>query len=210
MVHVCMVTRNKAITVTGLHMLLQLTGRCYQKQDHQININFVEDTRTLQKLIRQGERVLWVNYGCCLDVESFERVFEPMKGRDVLVFPAVTEGIDWARFRKGIQADSKEPIHQMGLNFDTEIGTKISDGIWTVTKSAPQVFVVDGASVDKKMRTKKGEGLKLPRDIDQIFERFKEAGVNVHAWTKANVLVHYTHECVGNILEANGVHCQKS
>ena len=202
-------TRNKAITVTGLHMLLQLTGRCYQRQDHQININFVEDTRTLHKLIRQGERVLWVNYGCCLDNGSFEMIFDPMKGRDVLVFPAVKEGIDWNRFRKAVESNSTEPIHQMGLNFDTELGSKVADGLWTVTKSSPQVFVIDGSAVDKKLRSKKGEGLKLPRDIDQIFEKFTESGVRVHAWTKADVLVHYTHECLGNILEANGVSCQK-
>jgi hypothetical protein len=202
-----MVTRNKAITVTGLHMLLQLTGRCYQKQDHQININFVEDTKSLQRLIRQGERVLWVNYGCCLDNGSFEMIFDSAPGREVLVFPVVTEGIDWNQFRKAVKADSKEPIHQLGLHFDTELGTKVSDGIWTVTKSAPQVFVIDGKAVCKKMKTK--DGLKLPRDVDQIFERMMAAGVKVQAWTKANVLVHYTHECLGNILEATGVSCKQ-
>lgn len=210
MIHVCMVTRNKAITVTGLHMLLQLTGRCYQKQDHQININFVEDTKSLQRLIRQGERVLWVNYGCCLDNGSFEQIFETVPGRDVLVFPTVKEGIDWNQFRKAVKNDSEEPMHQMGLHFDTDIGSKVSDGVWTVTKSAPQVFVLDGKAVCKKMKTTKGEGLKLPRDIDQIFERMIDSGVKIHAWTKANVLVHYTHECLGNILEATGVSCQRA
>ena len=60
------------------------------------------------------------------------------------------------------------------------------------------------------MKTTKGEGLKLPRDIDQIFERMIDSGVKIHAWTKANVLVHYTHECLGNILEATGVSCQRA
>ena len=56
LVQLCLVTRNKAITVTTLHMLLQLANRCYQRQDHQLAINFVEDTRALAKFIRQGER----------------------------------------------------------------------------------------------------------------------------------------------------------
>jgi len=200
-----MVTRNKAITVTGLHMLLQLAGKCYQTQANQLNINFVEDTRPLAKFVRQGQRVLWVDYGACLDTDSFDKILESPKGRDVLVFPAVTEGIDWNRFRKGILSDTKEPVHQLGLNFDTVLGNKLSDGLWTVTKTVPKVFVLDGDAISKKLSKKKGEGLVLPRDIDLIFEKFKEQGVNVQAWTKANVLVHYTHECLGNILEANGV-----
>lgn len=206
LLQVCLVTRNKAITVTTLHMLLQLAGRCYQRQDHQLAINFVEDTKPMVKFIRQGERVLWVDYACSLDPDSFEHVFDPMKGRDVLIFPTVTEGIDWNRFRKNV--GSKESVNQIGLNFDTEVGSKISDGIWTVTRSNPKVFVVNGSAVEKKTRQKKGEGLRLPRDVDLIFEKFKECDVKMHAWTKANVLVLYTHECVGNILEANGVRVQ--
>jgi len=207
MVHVCMVTRNKAITVTGLHMLLQMSGRCYQKQDHQINIHFVEDTRSLHKLIKTADRILWVNYGFCLDTESFDNVFDSKN--EVLVFPSVKEGINWDRFKKEVKRDSKEPIHQLGMEFDTELDKKISEGFWTVTKTNPSVFVIDCKSVDKKLRTKKGEGIKLPRDVDLIFEKFKENGVKVVASTKANVLVHYAHECLGNILEANGVTCHK-
>lgn len=208
LVQLCLVTRNKAITVTTLHMLLQLANRCYQRQDHQLAINFVEDTRALAKFIRQGERIMWVDYGCCLDQESFEYIFDPMKGRDVLVFPTVVEGIDWNRFRKGVKEGIKEPLHQLGLNFDTEVGSKVSDGIWTVTRSNPKVFVVNGSSIEKKLRTKKGEGIKLPRDVDLIFEKFRECDVKTYAYTKANVLVTYTHECVGNILEATGVRVQ--
>ena len=192
-----MVTRNKSITVTGLHMLLQLAGKCYQTPNNQLNINFVEDTRALLKFIRQGQRVLWVDYGACLDTESFDKVFETQKNRDVLVFPAVTEGVDWNRFKKNI--DSSEPVHQIGLNFDTTVQNKLSDGIWTVNKTVPKIFVMDGGAVDKKLSKK------LPREMDLIFETLKESGVNVQAWTKANVLVHYIHECLGNILEANGV-----
>jgi hypothetical protein len=203
-----MVTRNKSITVTGLHMLLQLSGRCYQKQDHQINIHFVEDTRSLHKLIKTVDRVLWVNYGACLDAESFEDVFDTK--HDVLVFPTVKEGVNWNRFKKEVTNGTSEPIHQIGLDFDTEIGTKISDGFWTVEKTNPSVFVIDCKRVEKKMRTKKGEGIKLPRDVDLIFEKFKENEVKVVAKTTANVLVHYAHECLGNILEANGVTCHRN
>jgi len=183
-------------------MMLQLTSYCFTN-GHQININFVEDTKYLQKMIRQGNRVLWIDYGCCLDTDSFPMIFDQAK-RDVLVFPAVKEGVDWDRFKRLVK-DTTEPIEQVGLDFDTDVDRKVSDGVWTVKRTVPKVFVIDGSAVDKKMRTKKGEGLRLPRDIDQIFEKFAESGVTIHAWVKAKIIVHYTHECVGNILEANGV-----
>lgn len=205
MLQICMVTRNKSITVTQLHMLLQLAGRCYQKQDHQINIQFVENTKSLHKLIKTADRLLWIEYGYCLNGECFEDLF--YSKNEIMVFPAVKEGVDWERFRREVKKGTEEPIHQIGLDFDTEIEQKISDGYWTVKKTVPSVFLIDCKSVDKKLRTKKGEGIKLPRDTDLIFEKFKEAGVKIVANTKSNVLVHFAHECLGNILEANGVTC---
>lgn len=207
LVNVCIVTRNKAITITTLHMLLHLSGKCYSSGQHQICIHFVDSTKHIPKLIKTSDRILWVNYGHSLDADSFDKIFNFTS--DVLVFPSVKEGVNWDRFRKNVAEDSKEPLHQYGMEFDTEIGTKVSDGVWTVTKSNPAVFVIDCKATDKKMRTRKGDGIKLPRDIDQIFEKFQEHDVKIHAWTKANIIAHFTHECVGNILEANGVNCQQ-
>lgn len=199
---VCIVTRNKAITITTLHMLLQLSGKCFSN-GHQINIHFVESTKMLPKLIKTSDKILWIEYGFALDVESFDAIFNST--HEILVFPSVREGVNWDRFKKGIAQDTKEPLHQIGLEFDTDVSNKVSDGYWTVKKTIPSAFLLDCKPVDKKMRTKKGEGLKLPRDIDLIFEKFQENGVKITAYTKANVLAHFTHECIGNILEANGV-----
>lgn len=198
------VTRNKSIYVTGLHMLLQLTARCIQG-GHQINIQFVNDCSNLPKLLKTCERLLWVEYGACLDQESFDKVFE--KSGDVLVFPSVKEGIDWDRFSKNI--DTEEPLHQIGLDFDTVVDKKVSDGVYTVKSTAPSVFVVNDCSkVFEKLRDKKGEGVRIT-SIDDMFQKCVEKGVKVHAYTKCNVIRHYSHECVGNILEAVGVSCRK-
>lgn len=205
-INVCIVTRNKAITITTLHMLLHLSGKCYSSGQHQICIHFVDSTKTLPKLIKSSDRILWVEYGFSLDAESFDKLFENIS--DILVFPAVKEGVNWDRFRKEVNRNSNEPLHQLGMEFDTELDTKIGEYMWTVKKTIPSVFIMDCKAVDKKMRTRKGEGLKLPRDIDIIFEKFQENNVKIVAYTKANVLAHFTHECIGNILEANGVQCQ--
>jgi hypothetical protein len=208
LIHVCVVTRNKAITITTLHMLLQLSGKCYQTPDHQLSIHFVDSTKMIPKLIKTSDKILWVDYGFSLDVESFDRIFDTKT--DVLIFPAVKEGINWDRFRKQVLANSQEPIQQVGLEFDTELDKKVSDYLWSVRKTIPSIFLIDSKAVDKKMRTKKGEGIKLPRDIDLIFEKFQENDVKMLAYTKANIVAHFTHECVGNILEANGVSCQQA
>lgn len=183
-------------------MLLQLSGKCFTT-GNQINIHFVDSTKMLPKLIKTADKILWIDYGFALDVDSFDAIFS--SSHEVLVFPAVKEGVHWDRFKKCITSDSKEQLHQIGLEFDTEVNTKISDGYYTVKKTIPSVFLIDCKPVDKKMRTKKGEGIKLPRDIDLIFEKFQEAGVKIVAYSKANILAHFTHECIGNILEANGV-----
>lgn len=202
------VTRNKSIYVTGLHMLLQMTAKCIQA-GHQINIQFVNDCSGLPKMLKTCERILWVDYGACLDVESFDKIFEKNTG-DVLVFPSVKEGIDWDRFAKNIDTD--EPLHQLGLDFDTVVDKKVSEGgggVYTVKSTTPAVFVVNDCSkVFDKLRDKKGEGVHIT-SIDELFKKSIEKGLKVYAYTKCNVLRHYSHECIGNILEAVGVSCKR-
>lgn len=201
LITVCCVSRNKSIYVTGLHMLLQLAVKCIQT-GHQINIQFVSDASQLPRIMKNSERVLWVDYGASLDVESFDKIFEKT---EITVFPAVTEGIDWPLFKSKIQNGSSEPISQMGLNFDTVVDRKISDGMYTVTKTVPSVWVMDCKAVTAKVRDAKGEGLKLPYTIEEIFQKFVDKKVKIQAYTKCNVLKHYSYECIGNILEAVGV-----
>jgi len=193
---VCVMTRSKSITVTTLHMLLNLTSACFSN-GHRINIHFVEHMNALQKLIKTSEKILWVDYGYSLDQPSFEHVFNST--HEVLVFPTVLETVHWDKFRKRI--GSGEPIHQRALEFDTTVEKKISDGFWSIEKTNPSVFLIDCKSVDKKLRTRKGEGIKIPHDIVTLFTKFKENGLKSVAYTRANVITHKHHECIGNIME---------
>lgn len=185
-------------------MLLQLTGKCAQL-GHQINIIFVNDMNDLVKHMKTSERILWVSYGASLDVASFDKVFEKT---EVTIFPAVKEGIDWDQFSKAVRENSNEPSSQSGLHFDTEIDQKIGPDTYSVKSAAPVIWLIDCKVLDK-LRSRKGEGVKLPSTTPELFQKFKDCGLKIQAYTKAEVLMHYSHECVGSMLEVAGVSCQK-
>jgi hypothetical protein len=201
MLTICCVSRNKSVYVTCLHMLLQIAIFCIQS-GHQINIQFVSDITSLPRLMKNSERILWVEYGASLDQESFAKILEKT---EITVFPSVVEGINWNNFTTKIKNGSTEPISQMGLEFDTELDRKISDGMYTVKRTTPSVWVMDCKSVVAKVRDAKGEGLKLPHTVEEVFQKFVDKKVKIQAYTKCNILRHYSYECVGNILEAVGV-----
>ena len=48
---VCVLTRNKSITVSTLHTLLNLSSACFQG-NHRIFIHFVEELSNLAKLVK--------------------------------------------------------------------------------------------------------------------------------------------------------------
>lgn len=201
---VCCVSRNKSIYVTTLHMLLQLAAKTIQS-GHQINIMFVNDMNELPKLLKAHERILWVNYGSSLDIPSFEHLFKKF---EVAVFPAVKEGVNWNTFVAKIKDPTSEPVHQIGLEFDTTVDRKIEDGVWVVKETAPAIWCIDCKVIDK-LRTRKGEGIKLPNTTEDLFKKFQECGVKTIAYTKSDVLMHYSHECVGSLLEIAGLKCQQ-
>ncbi len=197
---VCVLTRNKSITVSTLHTLLNLSSACFQG-GHRIFIHFVEELSSLAKLIKTQDRILWINYGYSLDQESFPTVFSST--HECLVYPCVNERVNWDMFRKRLA--TSEPLHQKALSFDTDVDMKISDGFWRVKKTCPNIFVIDCKSIDKKLRTRKGEGIKIPNDMESLFTKLDEQGVKMVAYTKANVIVHKYHECIGNIMENSAV-----
>lgn len=201
---VCCASRNKSIYVTTLHMLLQLTAMAIQS-GHQMNVMFVNDMSDIAKLLKTNERILWVSYGSSLDVPSFEHLFKKF---EVAVFPAALEGVDWNQFKAGVQSRTTEPLHQVGLRFDTTVDKKIEDGVWTVSEASPAIWCIDCKVIDK-LRVRKGEGIKLPTTTAELFKKFKEHDVRCIAYTTADVLMHYSHECVGSLLEVAGVQCQK-
>lgn len=183
----------------NVHML------CMQRGIH-IEIHFVEDKGQLPKVIKSGDRIFWMEYGTNLNVEELHRVVDPFEnGVQVVVFPSVNEGIDWDMFAKKTKSGSTEPVNQRGLTFDTDVGKKVSDGLYECTKTSARVWVMDAKPVDKKLRGGKVP-VSLPlTDNKAMFDCLRANGIKIAAATNANVVCHFVHECFGNILESSGV-----
>ena len=203
--HVVAMTRNKSISATTLHTMMNIHMLCMMRGTH-LEIHFLDNKSTLPKLIKTGERIFWMEYGTNLNNEILPKVFEPLpKGLSVLVFPSVKEGINWDQFSKKTKAGSTEPAHQRGLTFDTEVGRKLSDGIYECTKTSARVWVMESKPVDKKLRGGK-TNVTLPLDDNEaMFSRLLKLDVKIGVASEATVICHFVHECFGNILEAAGV-----
>ena len=203
--YVIAVTRNKSIAVTTLHSLMTLQMYAAHRGVHS-EIIFVEGLSVLPKYVKTGERIVWFDYGTNLDNDSIPRIFAPMeKDVRVVVFPAVTEGVDWDMFKKKTIEGSSEPIHQRGLNFDTDVSKKIAGtDIWDVEKTSARVWVMESGPVNKKLKSI-SKNLSC-ESYERLFHQIKSIGIRIAALPSAVVVRHYTHECFGNILEAPGVH----
>jgi hypothetical protein len=204
-VHIAAVTRNKSIAGTTLHTMMNMHMQCMVR-GHHVEIHFVTDKSSLPKMIKTGERIMWLDYGTNIDEASIIKAIEPFdKGVQILVFPAVKEGIDWDRFVKRTREGSTEPVHQRGLVFDTEVGKKLIDDIYDVTKTSARVWAMDAKPVDKKLRQGKVP-INLPLSDDgEMFKTLINNGIKVGAFTTSDVVCHYVHECFGNILEMGGI-----
>lgn len=203
--HVCIVTRNKSIAATTLHTLMSLNMYAMMKQEY-VQVHFVTDYSILPKIIKTGERIIWFDYGTNVDDKTLKLLMEPFeKDVKIVVCPSVKEGVDWNMFRRKTLAESSEPVEQRGLNFDTEVRKKISDELYEVEKTSARVWAMDSKPVDKKLRGEKIQ-VKLPtEDPEAMFACLKRIGIKIAAATKARVICHYIHECLGNILETPGV-----
>ena len=202
--YVVCVTRNKSIAVTTLHSLMTINMHAAQRQIHVENM-FVEGLEALPKLVKSGERIVWFDYGTNLDVDSIPRVFNTMdKDIRVVVFPSVVEGVDWDMFRKKTEAGSTEPIHQRALNFDTDVSKKVvGTDLYDVEKTSARVWVMDSKPVDKKLKSAQKN---LSCDsYESLFAQLKSNNLRVVALPSATVIRHFTHKCLGNILEMPGV-----
>jgi hypothetical protein len=203
--HVCVVTRNRSISATTLHTLMNINILSIMKSIH-VDIHFVEDMSGLTKLMKTGERIVWLDYGTNIDQDNIRIVFEPFdKDVRVLVCPAVKEGIDWELFRKKTLAESKEPASQRGLAFDTEVAKKISDGVYDVKKTSARVWIMDSKPIDKKLRGEKSPVKLDTSSYEAMFDQLIRMNVRVAAATKVQVICHFIHKCSGNMLETPGV-----
>jgi hypothetical protein len=204
-VHVIAETRNKSISATTLHTMMNIHMGCMVRQKH-LDIHFVQDKTTLPKLIKNGERIIWIEYGTNLDAESINKALDDFPhGIQVLIFPSVKEGINWDRFVKRTKAGSKEPAHQRGLEFDTIVGRKFSDGLYDCLKSSARIWAMDAKPVDKKLRGGKVPVVMPLTNNEAMFDCLKKEGIKIGVLSTATVICHYVHECLGNILEAAGV-----
>lgn len=166
---------------------------------------FAEGLEALPKLVKSGERIIWFDYGTNLDNESIPRLFNTMeKDIRVVVFPSVVEGVDWDMFRKKTIAGSTEPVHQRALNFDTSVTKKVvGTDLYDVDKTSARVWVMDAKPIDKKLKSIQKN---LSCDsYESLFAQLKANNIRIAALPTATVIRHFTHKCLGNILEVPGV-----
>lgn len=204
-IHVCAVTRNKAMHATTMHSIMNLHMYCMMKGFH-LEVHFVKDAQSAQRFIKSGvDRLVFMDYGVSIDQESVIKACEPFDKYNVLVFPAVTEGINWARFRKTTLEGTKEPVDQRGLEFDTVLGQKIADSFYLIQSSEAKAWAMDIKPIEKKAKTVVKNRYNTP---GEFFKALQASDVKIGAYTAARVIMHYTHECFGNILEASGVNLE--
>ena len=199
-----LVTRSKSCHVKTLHAVLRLNIRCLQKKiDNQIA--YVDDdpykkAEMVEKYMKTHDRIFFVDFGIGIDDASLDQVIENHEGVGCLVFPGVKEGIDWEMFKEKIKNSTDEPVSQMGLNFDTVVGSAISKDIRKVDSTSAKVWMMNTKNVAKTIQKSKDSKIS-----PKMFEKFLRQNVRVYAFTAAKLTMTYTHECVSNILNAAGV-----
>lgn len=172
----------------------------------QHEIAFVNDHTSdradiLNKKIKTGDRILWLDYSVSLDQNSILKIFEV---NDTLVFPSVIPKVDWGVFKAKTLSGSTEPANQMGLDFDTEVlkASKDDNTLWTISKTEPKVFCLDSKAVLKCLKNK---GTKLSGENSKTFEILLNRKLKMYAYVEAEVILTATYECLGNIINAAGV-----
>ena len=211
LVSLFLVTRNRTVAVRTLHTCLGINSTCAH---HKIafEVTFIEEHETsvideITKKMKGDKRLIVLEYGCSIEKEAIHVMFSHIKQHgQVAVFPAPVEGIDWDKFKKKVIADGNtEPISQAGLSFDTVLGKQLSEGMWSVTKTSPRVWVMDTKPVSKKLKDKKGNSIKLPNTREAFFDKLLAQGVKIFASTSYTTSCLFQHECISNILNSHGV-----
>lgn len=199
------VTKSKACHVKTLHTILKLNMICIQNNINN-QIAYVDDNpyakaEIVEKYSKTHDKIFFIDFGVGADDVTIKEVFKKHEGIGCLVFPSVLEGVDWELFKSKVRDGSEEPVTQMGLHFDTEVGKKVSDNIYQVVSTNPKCWLMYPRYLLKQIRDRKGSYKISPR----MFEKFKEQGVKIYAFTASKLIVTYTHECISNILNAAGV-----
>lgn len=203
------VTRSGSCHVKTLHTILRMNIQCIQN-DTQNQIVFVNDdpyakADAIQRYIKTADRIFFIDFGIQVDDASVSHVVSTREDHPVMVFPGVTEGIDWDMFKDKISENSSEPTHQMGLNFDTVVGNPASEDIYMVNSSSARSWFMICKPVIKHMKCRRTGKLKISPKSETMFENFKESGLKIVAFTGARLTFTYPHECIGNIVNSAGV-----
>jgi hypothetical protein len=204
------VTKNVAISVKTLHTLLNV-NKLERQLGFTNEIVFVNDDlherqSILLKKIKHCDRIVWIDYSICIDPNSVQKLYDKfIQGYHCIVLSCVLPGINWDLFKQKVLADSKEPVSQMGLDFDTKVSKSIGENLHIVTETDPKCWAIDCKHVLKCLKDKKGEGFSLPVKVSEMFKKFMERGVKMYAATDANLTVTYPHECLGNILQSASI-----
>jgi hypothetical protein len=200
-----LVTRSKSCHVKTLHTVLRINVQCLQKNINN-QITYVDDdpfqkADAVQKFMKTCDRIIFIDFGIGMDDDSIKQCFEPHDTVGCLVFQGVKEGVDWGLFKAKIKDGSTEPVTQMGLHFDTDVGMKISDDIYRVKTTEARAWMMNTKNVTKALK-KSGGSTKI---YAKMFEKLVEQGVRIYAFTASKLTMTYTHECLSNILNAAGV-----
>jgi hypothetical protein len=199
------VTRSKSCHVKTLHTILRLNIQCIQKNISNeivyVNDDPFEKAEIIEKCVKTHDRVFFIDFGIGVDDTSIEQVIEKHEGLGFLVFPGVREGVDWGLFKSKVRSDSDEPVNQMGLQFDTEVSKKVSENIYSVVHTDAKCWIMNTKNVIKNIKDKKGHW----KINAKMFEKMKDTGVKIYAFTASKLTMTYSHECVSNILNAAGV-----
>ncbi len=212
MLKVVLTSKNKSIYIKTLHTLLSIESICAQI-GLPLDITFVnEDTNDkiemFKKISKNSDRILWFDYGVSIDRDSVPEIVKKFEGFDCLIFPCVREGINWNMFKNKCAQGSSEPAKQMALSFDVDVSSKIlvkDSEIYEVTKAySPGCWCIDVKRVLKKLKEKKKDFI-FPKTIGTFFDKCLEKNIKLAAHIKARTYNHFTHECVGNIMNMSGL-----
>lgn len=201
-----LVTRSKSCHVKTLHTVLRFNVKCLQKSINNqivyVNDDPFEKADVIEKCMKTHDRIIFIDFGIGLDDESIEQCFEKHENVGCLVFPGVKEGIDWEMFKQKVRDGVSEPVAQMGLHFDTDVGKAASKNIYKVVSTDAKAWVMNTKNVIKDIKDKKSGSWKIN---PKMFQKFKDQNVRLYAFTAAKLTMTYPHECVSNILNAAGV-----
>ena len=205
-----LVTRSKSCHVKTLHTILRFNLKCMQRGNTENEVVFVDDepfekAEIIYKYLKTHERIFFIDFGIQVDDVSLDKVFDKHENIGCLVFPGVTEGIDWGMFKEKVKNNVNEPVEQIGLHFDTSVTNKISENIYMVKETSAKSWVMMNKNITKNLKDKKNGAFKIHPRMSTMFKKLQEGGVKIHAYTAAKLTMTYSHECVSNILNAAGV-----